>query len=183
MSLLLFRVLGSSLHLPSQWTLAPRQDPLLPSPCGETLLMVDHIKMLLVRLSVGGLSHMQVYHCPHPKLVHLLLFRVHGSIPSICTEGSGTQAGSSTPFTLLGSTAYGRSSQPQDGGSFQSQSLSTKYTPGSQHFTYDTSVAGQGTSSASASEVLISYSSMNNQNAPAQPSRRFSSSGFYSVKG
>ncbi len=92
MSLLLFRVLGSSLHLPSQWTLAPRQDPLLPSPCGETLLMVDHIKMLLVRLSVGGLSHMQVYHCPHPKLVHLLLFRVHGSIPSICTEGSGTQA-------------------------------------------------------------------------------------------
>ncbi len=56
-----------------------RQDPLLPSPCGEALLMVDHLKMLLVRLSVGGLSHMQVYPCPHPKLVHLLLFRVHGS--------------------------------------------------------------------------------------------------------
>ncbi len=78
-SLLLFRVLESSLHLPSQGTLAPRQDPLLPSPCGEALLMVDHLKMLLVRLSVGGLSHMQVYPCPHPKLVHLLLFRVHGS--------------------------------------------------------------------------------------------------------
>ncbi len=63
-----------------------------------------------------------------------------------------------------GSTSYG--------GSLQSQSLSTKYTPGSQHLPYDASV-GQGTSSAS--EVLSSYSSMNNQNGPAQPS--------YSVKG
>ncbi|KAF4107877.1 hypothetical protein G5714_010636 [Onychostoma macrolepis] len=195
---------------------------------------------------------------------------------STFTGGSGTQAGSSTPFTLQGSTAYGGSSQPQDaasqlvhgsypyasvslsspqgaasqssqsyqgasasqsresqkwqpsathltpvirtsdatasqgsspmqfsslssaggssrvsgqfvsahggstsyGGSFQSQSLSSKYTPGFQHLPYETSVAGQGTSSAS--EVLSSYSSMNNQNAPAQPS---SSSRFYSVKG
>ncbi len=96
---------------------------------------------------------------------------------------SSTQAGSSTPFSLQGSTAYGGLSQPQDGGSFQTQSLSTKYAPGSQHFPNDKSVAGQGTSSASASEVLSSYSSMNNRKAPAQQSRRSSSSGFYSVKG
>ncbi len=96
---------------------------------------------------------------------------------------SGTQAGSSAPFTLQGNTAYGGSSSPQDGGSFQSQSLSTKYIPGSQHFPYDTKVAGQGALSASASEVLSSHSSMNNQNAPAPPSRRSSSSRFYSVKG
>ncbi len=96
---------------------------------------------------------------------------------------SSTQAGSSTPFSLQGSTAYGGLSQPQDGGSFQTQSLSTKYAPGSQHFPNDKSVAGQGTFSASASEVLSSYSSMNNRKAPAQQSRRSSSSGFYSVKG
>ncbi len=52
--------------------------------------MVDHLnlKMLLVRLSVGGLSHMQVYHCPHPKLVHLLLFRVHGSSLHLPSQGA-----------------------------------------------------------------------------------------------
>ncbi len=61
----------------------------------------------------------------------------------------------SGPFVSAhgGSTSYG--------GSFQSQSLSTKYTPGSQHLPYDAGVAGQGTSSAS--EVLSSYSSMNNR--------------------
>ncbi len=68
----LFRVLGSSLHLPSQGALAPSQDPLLSSPCREALLMVDHlnVKMLLVSLSVGGLPHMQVCHCPHHKLFY-----------------------------------------------------------------------------------------------------------------
>ncbi len=78
----LFRVLGSSLHLPSQGPLAPSQDPLLSSPCREALLMVDHlnVKMLLVNLSVGGLPHMQVCHCPHHKLLLVLvLFRVQGS--------------------------------------------------------------------------------------------------------
>ncbi len=89
---------------------------------------------------------------------------------SLSSAGGSSAGGSSRvsgPFVSAhgGSTSYG--------GSFQSQSLSTKYTPGSQHLPYDAGVAGQGTSSAS--EVLSSYSSMNNQNAPAQPS--------YSVKG
>ncbi len=180
-SLLLFWVLGSSLHRPSQGPLAPRQDCLLPSPCREALLMVDHLKMLLVHgwsLPYASLSLFSPQAGPSTT--------VQGSrkqSTSTFTGGSGTQAGSSTPFTLQGSTAYGGSSPPQDGGSFQSQSLSTKYTPESQHSPYCTSVAGQGTLSASASEVLSSYSSMNNQNAPAQPSRRSSSSRFYSVKG
>ncbi len=84
---------------------------------------------------------------------------------SLSSAGGSSRV--SGPFVSAhgGSTSYG--------GSFQSQSLSTKYTPGSQHLPYDAGVAGQGTSSAS--EVLSSYSSMNNQNAPAQPS--------YSVKG
>ncbi len=84
---------------------------------------------------------------------------------SLSSAGGSSRV--SGPFVSAhgGSTSYG--------GSFQSQSLSTKYTPGSQHFPYDAGVAGRGTSSAS--EVLSSYSSMNNQNAPAQPS--------YSVKG
>ncbi len=67
-SLLLFRVLGSSLHQHSQGALAPRQHPLLPSPCGEALLMVDHLKMLLVSL-FPDLPHMQACHCPHPKVL------------------------------------------------------------------------------------------------------------------
>ncbi len=77
-------------------------------------------------------------------------------------SSAGGSSRVSGPFVSAhgGSTSYG--------GSFQSQSLSTKYTPGSQHLPYDAGVAGQGTSSAS--EVLSSYSSMNNQNAPAQPS-------------
>ncbi len=84
---------------------------------------------------------------------------------SLSSAGGSSRV--SGPFVSAhgGSTSYG--------GSFQSQSLSTKYTPGYQHLPYDAGVAGQGTSSAS--EVLSSYSSMNNQNAPAQPS--------YSVKG
>ncbi len=84
---------------------------------------------------------------------------------SLSSAGGSSRV--SGPFVSAhgGSTSYG--------GSFQSQSPSTKYTPGSQHLPYDAGVAGQGTSSAS--EVLSSYSSMNNQNAPAQPS--------YSVKG
>ncbi len=139
--------------------------------------MVDHLKMLLVHgwsLPYASLSLFSPQAGPSTT--------VQGSrkqSTSTFTGGSGTQAGSSTPFTLQGSTAYGGSSPPQDGGSFQSQSLSTKYTPESQHSPYCTSVAGQGTLSASASEVLSSYSSMNNQNAPAQPSRRSSSSRFY----
>ncbi|XP_016328540.1 hornerin-like [Sinocyclocheilus anshuiensis] len=89
-------------------------------------------------------------------------------------EGSSSRV--SGPFVSApgGSTSYG--------GSFQSQSLSTKHTPGSQILPYDPSVSGQGTSSASASEVLSSYSLMNNQNAPA-PSRSSSSSRFYLDKG
>ncbi len=55
---------------------------------------------------------------------------------------------------------------PVYGGSFQSQSLSTKYTPGSQHLPYDAGVAGQGTSGAS--EVLSSYSSRTTRMPPAQ---------------
>ncbi len=84
---------------------------------------------------------------------------------SLSSAGGSSRV--SGPFVSAhgGSTSYG--------GSFQSQSLSTKYTPGSQHLPYDAGVAGQGTSSAS--EVLSSHISMNNQNAPAQPS--------YSVKG
>uniref|UniRef100_A0A671QSA9 Uncharacterized protein n=1 Tax=Sinocyclocheilus anshuiensis TaxID=1608454 RepID=A0A671QSA9_9TELE len=94
---------------------------------------------------------------------------------SSLSSAGGSSSRVSGPFVSApgGSTSYG--------GSFQSQSLSTKYTPGSQLLPYVPSVAGQGTSSAS-SEVLSSHSSVNNQNAPA-PSRSSSSSHFYSVKG
>ncbi|XP_016091518.1 uncharacterized protein [Sinocyclocheilus grahami] len=86
-------------------------------------------------------------------------------------EGSSSRVSGPFVSALGGSTSYG--------GSFQSPNLSTKYTPGSQILPYDPSVSGPGTSSAS--EVLSSYSSIN-QNAPA-PSRSSSSSHFYSVKG
>ncbi|XP_058646040.1 mucin-13-like [Onychostoma macrolepis] len=274
--LLLFRVHGSSLHLPSQGALAPRLGPLLLHPAGSTAYggsPQDAASPFApgYESSYGRVSLSSPQAGPSTT--------VQGSrkqFTSTFTGGSGTQAGSSPPFTLQGSTAYGGSSQPQDaasqlvhgsypyasvslsspqgaasqssqsyqgasasqsresqkwqpsathltpvirtsdatasqgsspmqfsslssaggssrvsgqfvsahggstsyGGSFQSQSLSSKYTPGFQHLPYETSVAGQGTSSAS--EVLSSYSSMNNQNAPAQPS---SSSRFYSVKG
>ncbi len=113
-------------------------------------------------------------------------------------DASASQHGSSSqssPMQLSSLSSAGGSSRVSGqfvpahggsnsyGGSFQSPSLSTKYTPGFHHLPFYTGVAGQGTASASASEVLSSYSSMKNLNAPAQPSRRSSSSRFYSVKG
>ncbi|XP_050977339.1 mucin-12 isoform X12 [Labeo rohita] len=110
---------------------------------------------------------------------------------SAASQGSSTSQSSPIQFSSLssaGGSPSGVSGQfvsAQGGGasysgSFQSQGLSTKYNPGSQ--LYDLSAASQGTSSASASKVLSGYSSMYNQNAPAQPSYSSSPSHFYSVK-
>ncbi len=181
MSLLLFRVHVSSLPL----DMAPSQGLLLPSPCKEVSLMIDHhgLKVLQVNLALC-LTH-NPSASSHPKVfpVRLLLFSffseaaclyLHGqlwhpgwvlsspsprrevplmvdhlhlkmsqvrlpwtsillcksvtvrtpswsiyhcsgfseAVTSTFTGGSGTQSGSSTPFTLQGSTAYGGS--PQD---------------------------------------------------------------------
>uniref|UniRef100_A0A8C1QNZ0 Uncharacterized protein n=1 Tax=Cyprinus carpio TaxID=7962 RepID=A0A8C1QNZ0_CYPCA len=95
-------------------------------------------------------------------------------VSSLSSARGSSRVSSPLVSALGGSTSYD--------GSFRSQSLSTKYTPGSQLLSYDPSVAGQGTSSASASEISSSYSSMNNQNVPV-PSRSSSSRRFYSIKG
>ncbi|KAL0182331.1 hypothetical protein M9458_021706, partial [Cirrhinus mrigala] len=127
---------------------------------GAALLMVDHsLKIPQVSLALGHLPHMQVYHCPHPKLLGLLLvlhqkaqvavtvvlssLKVlqvgllldmqvdHCPHPKLLlkqftstfTGSSGTQAGSSTRFSMQGSTAYG--SPP-------SQGTTSQFAPGSQ---------------------------------------------------
>ena len=65
--LLVDLVHGSSLPLPPMAALAPRLGPL--SPCREALPMVDHLPKMLVNLSLGLHPHMQVYHCPHLKVL------------------------------------------------------------------------------------------------------------------
>ncbi|XP_016328600.1 uncharacterized protein LOC107678017 [Sinocyclocheilus anshuiensis] len=96
--LLLFRILGSSLPLPSQAALAPRQGPPLASPCWEALLMVDHLglKMLLVSLSLGLHPHMQVCHRPHPKV--LLVSPAKHIKAFLCPKARSLQDGSLHPL-------------------------------------------------------------------------------------
>ncbi|XP_058646188.1 uncharacterized protein LOC131548711, partial [Onychostoma macrolepis] len=86
-----------------------------PFTLQEALLMVDHLKMPQVHLPLGMNPLMEECHCPHPKLVHLLLFRVHGSSLHLPSQGALAPRLGPPPFTLQGSTAYGGS--PQDAAS------------------------------------------------------------------
>ncbi len=101
-----------------QFTLdmAPSQGLLLPSPCKEVSLMIDHhgLKVLQVNLALC-LSYPSV--SSPSQGVSSQSTSVQFSrkqLASTYTGSSGTQAGSSPPFTPQGSTTYGGSPPPQD---------------------------------------------------------------------